>query len=85
MMLQPQDREMIKRVRALVRHKGPKRLGEIRLRLEDEGAIRGSIMEAAYNLIGLRRLLCDLDAPITDETVVTWWVDAALEEIFDGT
>ncbi|MNT97930.1 hypothetical protein D3C72_2403810 [compost metagenome] len=68
-----------------MRHKGPRRLGDIRLCLEDEGAIRGSIMEAAYDLIGLRRLLCDLDAPITDETVVTWWADAALEEILDGT
>lgn len=49
-MLQPQDREMMGRVRALVRHKGPRRLGDIRLCLEDGGAIRGSIIEAACDL-----------------------------------
>lgn len=80
-MLLPQDREMMDRVRALVRRKGPQKLGDIRLRLEAEGAIRGSILEAAYDLIGLRRLLCDLDAPINDETIVNWWADVALEEI----
>lgn len=84
-MLQPQDRETMNRVRALVRHQGPKRLGDIRLRLEAEGAIRGAIVEAAYDLIGLGRLLCDLDTPITDDTVVRWWADAAVEEILEGT
>lgn len=84
-MLQPQDRETMNRVRALVRHQGPKRLGDIRLRLEADGAIRGSIMEAAYDLIGLGRLICDLNTPITDETVVKWWADVAVGEILDGT
>ena len=84
-MLQPQDREMMRRVRALVRHKGPRKLGDIRLGLEAEGAIRGSIMEAAYDLIGVGRLLCDMDNPINDDTVVRWWADVAVEEMFDGT
>lgn len=84
-MLQPQDQEMQARITALVRHKGPKRLGDIRLRLEAEGAIRGSIMEAAYDMIGVRWLLCDLDAPITDQTTVTWWADTAMEELFGRT
>lgn len=84
-MLLPQDRDMMRRVRALVRHRGPTSLGAIRLQLESEGAIRGSIMEAAYDLIGLGRLLCDLDAPINDATVVDWWADVAVEEILGGT
>lgn len=42
-------------------------------------------MEAAYDLIGLGRLICDLNTPITDETVVKWWADVAVGEILDGT
>lgn len=84
-MLLPQDRDMMRRVRAVVRHQGSKTLGEVRRQLEAEGAIRGSILEATYELIGLGRLLCDLDELITDDSVLDWWADVAVEEILGGT
>ncbi|MNH51651.1 hypothetical protein D3C85_850210 [compost metagenome] len=84
-LVQPQDIEMITRIALLVRDQGPRRLGDIRLHLEAEGAIRGSIMDAAYDMIGSRELRCNLDSPITDETAVTWWGDVILEEIFART
>jgi len=84
-LIQPQDSEMINRIALLVRDQGPKRLGDIRLHLEAEGSIRGSIMDAAYDMIGSRELRCDLDRPITDDTTVTWWGDVTLEEIFART
>jgi hypothetical protein len=78
----PQDRPTMNRVRATVRNKAPKALGEIVSELEGEGISRATTMNAAYDLIGLGRLLCEWDAPITDETVVSWWVHAAIEEAF---
>lgn len=84
-MLLPQDRDMMRRVRALIRHQGSKTLGEVRRQLEAEGAIRGAILEATYELIGLGRLQCDLDELITDNSVLNWWADVAMEEILGGT
>lgn len=78
----PQDRPTMNLVRAMVRNQTPKRLGDIVCRLEAEGIERQTTMNAAYDLIGLGRLICDWDAPITDETVVSWWVHAAIEEAF---
>ena len=78
------DEELRSHLSAFVRRQGPKRLGDIRDTLEAAGHIRGEIIEAAYHLIGMRHLLCNLDAPITEETRVTWWADirsgGALEE-----
>jgi hypothetical protein len=78
----PQDRPTMNLVRAMVRNQTPKRLGDIVCRLEAEGIERHTTMNAAYDLIGLGRLICDWDEPITDETVVSWWVHAAIEEAF---
>lgn len=80
-LLQPHDNELEAAIIRLLRQRGPQRLGEIRSKLEDEGAIRGAILESVYNLIGIRWLKCDLDRPITDDTSVTWWADAAMEEM----
>ena len=78
------DEELRSHLSALVRRRGPQRLGDIRDALEAAGYIRGEIMDAAYYLIGMRHLLCDLDAAVTEETRVTWWADTrsggALEE-----
>lgn len=82
---QPQEKEMITRIALLLRDQGPRRLGDLRLQLEAEGAIRGVIMDSIYDMIGSRELRCDLDSPINDETSVTWWGDVVLEEIFART
>ena len=81
-MLQRQDRNLITQIARFAKDRGPVRLGDLREHLDAEGAIRGSILGAAYNMIGSRQLRCDLDFPINDNTLVTWWGDVELGKIF---
>lgn len=79
------DQEMVRRVQAIVLAKGTHRLGDIRFRLEEEGAIRGVVMEALYYMLGAELLIGDLNKPLTDDTPLTWWVNAKIGGLLEGT
>lgn len=79
------DRDMVRRVQAIVLAKGPHRLGDIRLQLEDEGAIRGVVMEAIYYMLGAELLIGDLDKPLSDDASLTWWANAKIGALLEGT
>ncbi|MNT50490.1 hypothetical protein D3C72_1874130 [compost metagenome] len=65
--------------------KGAHRLGDIRLRLEEKGAIRGVVMEALYYMLGSELLIGDLNKPLTDDTPLTWWANAKIGALLEGT
>ncbi|MBD3833016.1 MAG: TnsA endonuclease N-terminal domain-containing protein [Brevundimonas sp.] len=79
------DQDMVRHVQALVRPKVPHRLGDIRCHLEDDGGIRGVVMEALYYMLGTELLIADLSKPITDDTALTWWANAKIGALLEGT
>lgn len=79
------DQDMVRRVQGIVVAKGPHRLGDVRLRLEEGGAIRGVAMEALYYMLGAELLIGDLSKPLTDDTPLTWWANAKIGALLEGT